>query len=140
MYFIVSNSQTALVCMLILWFAFVKLKKLLTYLLTYLYLDNSQFGCRKSRSTTHALIAIVHTWMTCLDSHGSVRSVFVDFLKAFDLVDHNVLLVNCLSTIYMYQIFQIASSSYLSNRQQRVGANTSLSSFRLLKGAMPQGS
>ena len=55
------------------------------------YLDNSQFGCRKSRSTTHALIAIVHIWMTCLDSRGSVRSVFVDFRKAFDLIDHYVL-------------------------------------------------
>ena len=28
------------------------------------YLDGNQFGCRKSRSTTHALIAILHTWMT----------------------------------------------------------------------------
>ena len=53
------------------------------------HLDNCQFRCRKSRSTTHALIAIPHTWMTALDSHGSVRSVFVDFRKAFDLVDHN---------------------------------------------------
>ena len=57
-------------------------------------LDNCQFGCRKSRSTTHALIAILHTWMTALDSHGSVRSVFVDFRKAFDLVDHNILSVS----------------------------------------------
>jgi len=46
------------------------------------HLDNYQFGCRKSRSTTHALIAILHTWMTALDSHGSVRSVFCGFSKS----------------------------------------------------------
>jgi len=45
------------------------------------HLDNCQFGCRKSRSTTHALVAILHTWMTALDSHGSVRSVLWIFEK-----------------------------------------------------------
>jgi len=31
------------------------------------------------------------TMMTAIDSHGTVRSVFVDFRKAFNLVDHNIL-------------------------------------------------
>ena len=54
-------------------------------------LDHNQFGNRKGRSTTHTIISVLHTWMSCLDSGGSVRTVFVDFRKAFDLVNHNIL-------------------------------------------------
>ena len=54
-------------------------------------LDDSQFGSRKGRSTSHAVITLLHSWMASLDSGGSVRTVFVDFRKAFDLVNHNVL-------------------------------------------------
>ena len=103
------------------------------------YLDNCQFGCRKSRSTAHALIAIIHTWMSSLDSHGSVRSVFVDFRKAFDLVDHNILFTKLLK-YNMPHFLLLWFASYLSNRQQRVRLNGSVSTFRKLNGAMPQGS
>ena len=37
------------------------------------------------------IVSVLHTWMSCLDSGGSVRTVFVDFHKAFDLVNHNIL-------------------------------------------------
>jgi len=54
-------------------------------------LDHNQFGNRKGRSSTHTIISVLHTWMSCLDSGGSVCTVFVDFHKAFDLVNHNIL-------------------------------------------------
>jgi len=81
-------------------------------------------------STTHALIAILHTWMTALDSHGSgVRSVFVDFRKAFDLVDHNILFTKLLKyNIPNFLLLWFAS--YLTNRQQRVRVNSSVSMFQ----------
>ena len=53
--------------------------------------DDNQFGSREGRSTTHAVVALLHSWMPCLDAGGSVRTVFVDFRKAFDLVNHNIL-------------------------------------------------
>jgi len=53
--------------------------------------DDGQFGSRKGRSTSHAVIALLHSWMAGLDSGVSVRTVFVDFRKAFELVNHNVL-------------------------------------------------
>jgi len=89
------------------------------------HLDNCQFGCRKSRSTTHALIAILHTWMTALDSH--------------DLVDHNILFTK-LSKYNISNFLLLCFASYLTNRQQRVRVNSSVSTFKNLKGAMPQGS
>jgi len=54
-------------------------------------LDENQFGCRPGKSTAHALIAIPHKWMQTLDNKGSVRALFVDFKKAFDIVKHNIL-------------------------------------------------
>ena len=87
----------------------------------------------------HAHIAILHTWMTAVDSHGSVRTVFVDFRKAFDLVDHNILFIK-LSKYNMPNFLLLCFASYLTNRQQRVRVNSSVSTFKNLKGAMPQGS
>jgi len=50
-------------------------------LLTFLEpnLDDNQFG----RSTTHAIVALLHSWMPCLDAGGSIRTVFVDFCVKF---------------------------------------------------------
>ena len=53
-------------------------------------LDPNQFGGLKQRSTTHALVSILHSWCSTLDQGGSVRALFVDFTKAFDRVDHNI--------------------------------------------------
>ena len=77
--------------------------------------------------------------MTALDSHGSVRTVFVDFRKAFDLVDHNILFAK-LTKYNIPNFLLLWFASYLTNREQRVRVNSSVSSFNKLNGAMPQGS
>jgi len=52
----------------------------------------NQFGCLKKRSTTHALVSVLHLWQSALDRGESVRALFVDFSKVFDRVNHNILL------------------------------------------------
>ena len=82
-------------------------------------LDVNQFGCRPGRSTTHALIAIQHKWLQTLDDKGSVRALFVDFKKAFDIVNHNILfakLKNFNTSHCLLKWF----ASYLFHRCQRV--------------------
>jgi len=77
--------------------------------------------------------------MTSLDSGGSVRTVFIDFRKAFDMVNHNVLF----DKLMKYDIPNCLLSwlgSYLASRQQRVRVNQCLSSWRPLMGGMPHGS
>jgi len=63
----------------------------------------------------------------------------VDFRKAFDLVDHNILFTK-LSKHNIPNFLLLWFASYLTNRQQRVQVNSSVSTFKNLKGAMPQGS
>ena len=46
--------------------------------------DKYQFGAIKGRSTAHALISLLQEQMETLDAGGSVRTVFVDYRKAFD--------------------------------------------------------
>ena len=57
------------------------------------HLDHYQYGNIKSSSTTHALIHLIHHWLVALETPGnSIRSCMIDFSKAFDRVNHNILL------------------------------------------------
>lgn len=101
--------------------------------------DPNQFGCRRHRSTTDALIAILHNWQTVLDKGGAVRALFVDFKKAFDLVNHNLLLEKCISRNVPHCLVKWLYS-YLKERCQRVRIGDVCSGWLKLNGAMPQGS
>jgi len=104
-----------------------------------LSLDGNQFGCRPGRSITHALIAIQHKWLLTLDHKGSVHALFVDFKKAFDIVNHNILftkLKHFNSSHCLLRWF----ASYLFQRCQRVRVGSQVSSWKTLSGSMPQDS
>jgi len=101
--------------------------------------DKYQFGAIKGRSTAHALISLLHEWMETLDAGGSVRTMFVDFRKGFDHVDHNLLISKLLSYDIPHCIIRWVHS-YLSHRRQRVCVNGELSAWTRLIGDMPQGS
>ena len=56
------------------------------------HIDPGQFGFILGSSTTFALIAMFHHWLRATDGTGAtVRTALLDFRKAFDLVDHNIL-------------------------------------------------
>ncbi|XP_020893485.1 uncharacterized protein LOC110232605 [Exaiptasia diaphana] len=60
--------------------------------------DEYQFGTVPKSSTTLALISMVHSWLSGTDGNGgTVHAVLFDFRKAFNLIDHRIL-VNKLST------------------------------------------
>jgi len=54
-------------------------------------LDDHQYGALKRRSTAHALVDMVHHWSETIDDGQSLHVVFIDFAKAFDYVNHKVL-------------------------------------------------
>jgi len=56
------------------------------------YTDVNQFGSVHGRSTTHALLKVMHELFVAPDcSQNIIRVLFVDFGKACDVIDHNVL-------------------------------------------------
>ena len=55
-------------------------------------LYHNQFGFQKNFSTAHAIIKLIKDIEESLDNKQSVCAVFIDLPKAFDTVNHNILL------------------------------------------------
>ena len=90
-------------------------------------------------STESALTLMVDSWLKAINDGKLIGCVLVDFRKAFDLVDHKILLKklqcykcseNCLKWF----------ESYLTNRTQRVSLNTNVSEPEHVTCGVPQGS
>jgi hypothetical protein len=55
-------------------------------------LDPWQFGCIKKSSTVHALVQLMHTCYNTTDAAKAfVRVLLLDYSKAFDLINHQIL-------------------------------------------------
>ena len=98
-----------------------------------------QFGFRQKHSTAHALISMTEEIRHSLDNNLNVCGIFLDFQKAFDTVDHSILL----DKLEFYGIRGIPLNwfkSYLFNRQQFVSINGTDSKIMNLPHGVPQGS
>jgi len=112
--------------------------RLLPYFLT--HIDPNQFGFVPMGSTTSAIIALVNKVTLSLDepTTKAVSIISFDFSKAFDKVDHQLLL-NKLSPILPHS-FVCILASYLKDRKQRVQINNKYSNFCDIDCGVPQGS
>ena len=102
---------------------------------------NLQFGFRQQHSTSHALINITENIRKALDDGNIVCGIFVNLQKAFDTVDHQILLTK--SNHYGIRGIRGVSNdwfkSYLSNRNQCVSINGYESGLAALNCGIPQG-
>ena len=64
----------------------------MAYMNKYNIIHESQSGFRQKHSCQTALIKLIDQWMAGIDKGDTVGSMFVDFRKAFDLVDHKILI------------------------------------------------
>ena len=56
-------------------------------------IDDKQFGGMARTGTTDALVEMLHTWYEATDEPGTtVRMLFMDYSKAFDLINHDTLI------------------------------------------------
>ena len=49
-------------------------------------------GFRKSHGTQHSLLAMFEKWKRGIDNRPHVSPLFMDFLKAFDTINHDLML------------------------------------------------
>ena len=111
----------------------------------YEYLNNnnlisaSQSGFRTLHSTLTALIETVDNWSINIDNGLLNGVIFIDLKKAFDTIDHAILL----RKLQIYGVDQNGIKffeSYLSNRSQRCCVNDELSEAVPITCGVPQGS
>ena len=98
-----------------------------------------QFGFRKQHSTLDNLICLTETIRKSLDEGKFSCAVFLDLQKAFDSVDHKILL----KKLENYGFRGVAKSwveSYLTGRRQFVSINNVCSEPMSIKHGVPQGS
>ena len=100
---------------------------------------NHQFGFRKKHSTIHALIDITESIRKALDNNMHACGIFIDLQKAFDTVNHSILI----NKVNYYGIRGIGNNwfkSYLSKRSQYVSLQGFDSDIREVQHGVPQGS
>ena len=122
-----------------------KIFEKLVFSRVYSFLDRNkslyelQFGFRPKHSTNHALINIIEKIKDALDHGHFVCGVFVDFQKAFDTVNHKILLKK-LANYGIRGEMKDWFASYLSNREQFVSILGFESKTTIMEHGVPQGS
>ena len=114
-------------------------KQLTSYVEKYAILSQYQCGFRKGRSTEQAILEITDNLKQAVDNNLLACGVFLNFAKAFDTVNHAILL----NKLEKYGVWGVPLSwftSYLTNRQQYVNTDGVESSKQTIKCGIPQGS
>ena len=102
-------------------------------------LYSRQYGFRPSHSTSDAVTTFVADIMTSLEDGKYSTAVLLDLSKAFDTIDHNILL----RKMHFYGVRGVALEwfkSYLSDRSQYVAYRDTHSKYYRVTCGVPQGS
>ena len=102
-------------------------------------LSKDQYGFRKKYSTKLSLINLVNTLLTSIDEGKITLGIFIDFKKAFDTINHDILL-NKMSHYGIRGIPLKWFSDYLSNRSQLLCYKETVSTQKTITCGVPQGS
>ena len=113
--------------------------QLIEYLITNKVLTPNQSAFRKLYSTVTSLINSTDYWYDNMDKKQLNLAIFLDLKKAFDTVDHRILIKN----LGAYGIRGISGgwlTSFLTSRKQFCSVNGQKSEARLVTCGIPQGS
>ena len=102
-------------------------------------LSDSQYGFRTGMSMVHAAAELVEQISSAIDGQSCCAGVFIDLKKAFDTVDHELLV----EKLNVYGIRGIANKwlqNYLTNRKQYVVIDDHSSDLLDMTCGVPQGS
>ena len=113
--------------------------RLSSFLITQKVLYELQFGFREGHATHMAVIKLLDTIITSLEKGELAMGLFLDFSKAFDTVNHVILI----QKLEHYGVRGMASNwieSYLNNRKQYCTYDSKKSKTRNITCGVPQGS
>jgi len=113
--------------------------KLMSFITLNALLSGKQFGFQRNLSTSEALLEFLNDVYVSLDARKFMLSVFLDFSKAFDTVQHNILIAK-LDHLGIRGHALDWFNSYLQNRNQYVRVGQSNSTCSVVNMGVPQGS
>ena len=114
-------------------------KRIISFLKKKRILYGLQFGFREGHSTIHALLELLDSIYQNLDDNNSCIGVFLDLSKAFDTIDHDILLKKLLHYGFRGKVHNWFAS-YLQNRKQYTCVNGIKSTQQQIYKGVPQGS
>ena len=102
-------------------------------------MNPNQHGFRSGRSCLSQLLEHHNKILEDLEKPNNVDVIYIDFAKAFDKVDHDILL-NKLNKIGINGKIGVWIHNFLSNRQKCVAVNGTTSREAQVRSGVPQGS
>ena len=96
-------------------------------------------GFRNGYSTQHCLIIMLEKWKKALDKHNIAWALLTDLSKAFDSINHDLLIAKFAAYGFALSSLKLVAS-YLSDRKQRTKVNNSFSKWSEIISGVPQGS
>jgi hypothetical protein len=114
-------------------------RRLYSFFVSQGILHEKQFGFREGHSTSHALNYSMELVQSALKRKQHVLAIFIDLSKAFDTLDHNILLDKLLTYGIRGSAHKLISS-YLTGRSQYTTAFGEDSSLLTILFGVPQGS
>ena len=103
------------------------------------YMSPYVCGFRKGYSTQHCLMAMLNKWLKALDKHDNVAAILTDLSKAFDCLNHELLIAKLDAYGFSNSALTLVYS-YLNNRFQRTKVNNTYSDWSCINTGIPQGS
>ena len=103
------------------------------------YLSPFLCGYRKGYNAQYALTSMIEKWKKHLDNNGIAGALLMALSKAFDTLNHELLIAKLEAYGFDKDALAILLS-YLSERWQRTKINTSFSTWSDILSGVPQGS
>ena len=100
---------------------------------------NFSVAFRKGFNAQHCLLTMVEKLGKTLDEGGETGAVLTDLSKAFDCIDHDLLIAELNAYGLEKRVLEFIHS-YLTKRKQRTKVDSAFISWEILFSGVPQGS
>ena len=112
-------------------------KQIIDFIISFLFPYLCDY--RKAFNKQHALLTLVKNWRKSLDDKGFSSAILMDLLKAFDTLNHNLLIAELHAYGFQHDALKLLHN-YLSKWWHRTKVNKSFSSWEELIKGVPLGS